>query len=57
MKNWNDIKNGCKVRCTEDNSVYECIEWRGEKYLAGEHDMWSVSEFDLKDFEIEDTLL
>ena len=53
MTNWEGLHSGCKVRCLNDNSVYECIEWRGDKYLAGEHDMWSVSEFDPKDFVIE----
>lgn len=57
MKNWNDVKNGYKVRSAEDDSVFECIEWRGEKYLAGEHDMWAVSEFDPEDFVIEGALL
>ena len=50
MTNWNEIKQGDVVKCGDD--TLEVIEWRGEKYLAGEHDMWAVSEFDPKDWEI-----
>ena len=50
MDNWNDVHNGDKV-CSNDGSILECVEWRGEKYLAGIKDMWNVSEFDPEDWE------
>ena len=50
MKDWSEIKNGDIVKCGDD--TLEVIVWRGDTYLAGEHDMWAVSEFDSKDWEI-----
>ena len=52
MTSWNDLKNGMKVKCLETGLVLDVMVWRGQKYLAGHFDMWPVTEFDPKDWEI-----
>ena len=52
MENWNEIKHGDKVQCKNDNSVLEVIVYNGDKYLAGERDMWNVKEFDPKEWKV-----
>ena len=53
MKNWNEVKDGDKVKCDIDGSVLEVKVWYGKKYLCGEKDMWEVNEFDYRDWEVE----
>lgn len=52
MKTFDDLKEGDKLLCTFANDSLEVVIWRGEIYLAGEHDMWLASEFDPTDWEI-----
>ena len=52
MKNWDNLKHGDKVKCDLYKDEYYIIVWRGEKYIAGNRDMWNVNEFDPRDWEV-----
>lgn len=55
MKDWSEVKDGDILRVVDskdDENTITVKVYRGEKYLAGTRDMWPVSEFDPKDWEI-----
>ena len=52
MKNWDELKTGDNVRCVVDGSTLKCRIYNGVKYFVGRIDIWEVTEFDPRDWEI-----
>lgn len=52
MKTFEGLQHGDKLRCVTREDFAEIVIWRGEMYLAGESDMWPISEFNPADWEL-----
>jgi len=51
MKSFAELHHGEKVKSKVDGNILKVVIWRNETYLAGDKDMWLVTEFDPNDWE------